>query len=192
MKCVSTLSEGYREILSVDLQKDKKLALLINLLSLGIAAVTALPAVFMVPISTLFDMSKGIGPYLLRFAVLLILMVAYILLHESVHGITMKLLGCKKVTYGFTGLYAYAGCNDYFDRPGYITVALSPVVVWGLVLTLVLPFVSAEWFWVVYLIQVFNLSGAAGDFYVTARFARLPNDILVKDTGVSMSVYSTK
>jgi hypothetical protein len=43
---------------------------------------------------------------------------------------------------------------------------------------------------VVYLIQMVNLSGAGGDIYVTFKFARLPRDILVRDTGVAMTVFA--
>ena len=35
------------------------------------------------------------------------------------------------------------------------------------------PLVSAPWFWVVYLVQVSNLSGAAGDLYVTSLMLKM-------------------
>ena len=190
MKALHTLPENYRQIFSVDLQKDTKLALLINVFALLIAAVLVVPMHFYIPISTLFDMEKGLGAYILRFGVLLLALVAYMVLHELVHGITMKLCGTKKVRYGFTGLYAFAGSEDYYDKRSYIAIALAPVVVWGVVLAVVNALVSAEWFWVVYIIQIINISGAAGDMYVTAKFLTLPSDILVKDIGVSMTVYS--
>ena len=46
MKSVRALPEGYRELLSVDMKKDKKLAVLVNALSLLIAAVLGLPVHF--------------------------------------------------------------------------------------------------------------------------------------------------
>ncbi|MBP3700652.1 MAG: DUF3267 domain-containing protein [Lachnospiraceae bacterium] len=83
-----------------------------------------------------------------------------------------------------------ASSDDYYDKRSYITIGLAPVVVWGIVIAIVNTFVSLEWFWVAYLIQIVNVSGAAGDIYVTAKFSRMPKDILVKDTGVGMTVYS--
>lgn len=68
--------------------------------------------------------------------------------------------------------------------------ALAPVVFWGVVIAAINAFVPEGWFWVVYMIQVTNLSGAAGDLYVTVKFSRFPNDILIKDHGVGMTVYS--
>ena len=190
MKAVSQLPDGYREIYSVDLQKDKKLSLLVNGLATLIGVLLAVPMHFVVPIFTLFDMGQGMGAYFLRFGVLMVAIVAYMVAHELVHGAAMKLCGTKRVKYGYTGLYAFAGSEDYYDKAAYLFIALAPVVLWGIVL-LVLQFcVPTSWFWVVYLVQITNLSGAAGDYYVTVRFSRLPKDILVRDSGVSMCVYS--
>jgi hypothetical protein len=137
-------------------------------------------------------MQAGLGAYTARFAVLLALLVVYMILHELVHGIAMKMCGTKKIKYGFTGMYAFAGSDDYYGKKPYILIALAPVVLWGVVLAVINPFVPADWFWVVYLIQISNISGAAGDLYVTVKFSKLPKDILVKDYGVGMRVYSQK
>lgn len=190
MKAVAVLPEGYNEILSVDLQKNKKLSLLVNGLALLIAAVLVVPMAFLVPFSTFFNMDDGAQAYWFRYGVMMALIVLYMVLHELVHGAAMKLCGTKKVKYGFTGLYAFAGSDDHYDKSAYIFIALAPVVLWGIVLAIVVPFMPQDWFWVVYFIQVANLSGAAGDLYVTAKFSRLPKDILVKDYGVGMTVYS--
>ena len=190
MKAVSQLPDTYREIYAVDLQKDKKLSLLVNGMATLIGVLLAVPMHFVVPIFTLFDMSQGMGAYCLRFGVLMVAIVAYMVAHELVHGAAMKLCGTKRVKYGYTGLYAFAGSEDYYDKAAYIFIALAPVVLWGIVLLAVQFCVPTSWFWVVYLVQITNLSGAAGDYYVTVRFSRLPKDILVRDSGVSMCVYS--
>ncbi len=192
MKSLQALPENYKQILSIDLQKDKKLAILINVLAVVIAAIMIVPMHFAVPVSTLFDMSNGLSAYAIRFVILLLAIIIYMVLHELVHGITMKMCGTKKVKYGFTGLYAYAGSKDYYDKSSYITIALAPVVVWGFVLAVINVFVPTEWFWVVYFIQICNISGAAGDMYVTIKFSKLPKDILVQDYGVGMTVYSAE
>ncbi len=190
MHATERLPEGYTEIYSVNLQKDKKAKLFVNLLAVLIGVALAVPMHFIIPISTLFDMEEGLGAYVLRFGALLLLSVLYIILHEAVHGIAMKLCGTKRVKYGFTGLYAFAGSDDYYGKGAYIFIALAPVVLWGAVLAVACLLVPLSWFWVVYIIQVTNLSGAAGDFFVTAKFSKMPNDILIRDVGVGMSVYS--
>ena len=72
----------------------------------------------------------------------------------------------------------------------YFIIALAPVAVWGVVLLALCMLVPAPWFWSVYLIQIGNISGAGGDFYVVWRFAAMSPDILVRDAGVGMTVYS--
>lgn len=192
MKSYTELPGGYREIDSIDLQKNKKLSLLVNGIALLIGVLMAVPMHFVVPITTLFDMSEGFTPYLIRFGVLMVGIILYMVLHELVHGIAMKRCGTKKIQYGFTGLYAFAGSEDYYDKRSYVIIALAPIVVWGVVLLVLNLLVPAQWFWVVYWIQISNISGAAGDLYVTYRFSRLPADILVKDYGVGMTVYSAQ
>lgn len=190
MKSQINLPNNYREIFRVDLQRDKKQALLVNGIALLITIPLFIIGLFIVPLETLFDFSEEFLIYFLKFAVMLGGIIVYMVLHELTHGITMKYFGCKKVNYGFTGIYAYAGCSEYFAKNPYIIIALAPVVFWGVVLLIINFFVPQSWFWVVYFIQITNISGAAGDFYVTYKFSKMPPDILIQDTGVAMTVYS--
>ncbi len=135
-------------------------------------------------------MDDGFGFYFLRLGMLTAGYAAYVVLHELVHGVCMKYFSGAPVRYGFTGLYAYAGSEAYFTKKRYFIIALAPVAVWGVVLLALCMLVPAPWFWTVYLIQIGNIAGAAGDFYVVWRFAAMPPDILVRDAGVDMTVYS--
>ena len=115
--------------------------------------------------------------------------VAYIILHEFTHGATMKLFGGKEVRYGFTGLYAFAGSEkDYFPKKPYICIALAPLVLWGVVFA-VLMTLFPKWIWVFWGLQMANVSGAAGDMYVSVKVSGMKEDILVMDTGVDMTVF---
>lgn len=189
-RCSSALPEGYREIYSVNLQKDKKAALIVNIAALILMVIFVIIGILIVPISYTFDNDGSIVTVWMKTIAVLAGMIVYFILHELVHGITMKHYGAKKVKYGFTGLYAFAGCEEYFSKKPYIVIALAPIVVWGVVLAAICCFVTKSWFWVVYFIQIMNLSGAAGDLYVTCKFSKFPKDILIKDTGVEMKVYS--
>jgi hypothetical protein len=190
MKSTCVLPEGYEQFYTIDLQKDKKMSLLVNFIAIVIAVAMIVPAAIYVPIAHLFSVEQGLSQYLIRFGALLGLIVLYMVLHELVHGVAMKLCGTKKVKYGFTGLYAFAGSEDYYKKGPYIFIALAPVVLWGAVIAMVNCMVPVEWFWIIYFLQVTNLSGAAGDLFVTVKFSRFPKDILIKDHGVGMTVYS--
>ena len=189
MNSYKELPAGYREILHIDLQKDQKLMLIVNFLGAILMAIMLVPAAFMVPFTTLFDYSE-MGQFIWKMGAMALGFVTYMVLHEAVHGIVMRHYCDTKVTFGFTGVYAFAASKAYYCKKHYIVIALAPIVVWGIVLGILNFLVPISWFYVVYLIQLGNISGAAGDLYVTWRFRKLPGDILVQDDGVSMTVYS--
>lgn len=110
MKCLSELPQGYRRILSLDLQKDKKLALRINIAALAVAAVMGIIAG--VVTTREYFMYFDIVKIIIIFAGMFI----YLVLHELVHGMAMKFFGSNTVKYGFSLLYAYAGSKDYFNK----------------------------------------------------------------------------
>jgi hypothetical protein len=186
---VQVLPENYKEVCSIDLQKNKKEALIVNgiggAVSLAMYIIMEIRKPFMVWISEMAD--KGL--LLPALAALILGTVIYVILHEFTHGITMKCMGGKQVKYGFTGMYAFAGSSkDYFPKRQYICIALAPVVLWGIIFAVLQVFLRG-WEWVVWFLQIMNIGGAAGDIYVTARVAGMSKTILVMDTGVSMTVY---
>ncbi len=181
MKTQRNLPENYQTLFHIDLQKDKKLALLVNGLALAITLLMVMAGFAFHPIEAI----PGLGKTLL----LLVGIMVYLILHELVHGIFMRLFSGVRPHYGFTALYAYAGSDAYFNRTHYIIIALAPVVIWGVVLGVLCAVVGEGWFWFWYFLAIINLSGAAGDLYVTVRFSKLSPDILVQDTGVAMTVY---
>lgn len=185
MKSTTQLPQGYGEILSLDLQKNKKLMLLVNGLALLIGALMLLPLIWVE--------DKGLIAAVFqprRWLIVCAGMLAYMVLHEMVHGVFICRYSRRKPKFGFTGLYAYAGSDAYFCRKDYIVIGLSPIVIWGIVLAVIQILVPPDWAFAVYIIQIVNISGAAGDLYVTWKMMKLPADILVRDSGVAMCVYS--
>lgn len=180
--CFQQLPREYQEILHLDLQNDSKLILLVNGLATVIALAMFAAGFLFTPMFAVFTSPPTLAAFL-------VCCVLYLVLHELVHGLCMKWFGAKRVRFGFTGLYAFAGSDEYFTKGAYVVVALAPVVVWGAVLLALNVFAGEKLFGLFYLIQLINVSGAAGDLYVCFRFWRLPRDILVRDTGVSMTVY---
>ena len=189
MRAYRALPEGYEETLRIDLQKDKKTALKVNVGGTAVMILVILIGNFIIPAKeTVFELD--FGAFLLRLGIWLAAYLAYIVLHELTHAAVMKAVGGGKVRFGFTGLYAFAGSlHDYFDKPSYRAIALAPLVVFGIVFGVLAAIGPADWFWVVWLLQAGNIGGAAGDVYVTAKLWKKPASILVCDTGVDMTVY---
>ena len=183
------LPEGYRLGETIDLQKDKKKAVFVNVAAVVVFLVLAVILHLFVPVTALFDMEDGAGVYFLRFGVLIAADLAYIVLHELVHGVFIRKYSGKKAKYGFTGLYAFAGSDAYFVKKPYEVIAFAPVVVWGIVFLVLCLFLRDGWLWVVYLLEAINLSGAMGDFYVCYRLRAFPEETLIRDRGTAMELY---
>ena len=189
MKAYQNLPDGYREILQINLQSDKKTAKNLNLGGAIVMFLFLVAGHFIVSIRVFFDMDS-FPMYFLRLGVVLLAYILYMVLHELTHAAVMKAVGAGKVVFGFTGLYAFAGSKeDFFDKISYRCIALAPLVVWGIIFAVLSLIVPREWFWIVWFLQAGNIGGAAGDVYVTAALWRKPSSILVKDTGVDMTVY---
>ncbi len=189
MHVYHSLPQGWTLKKTVDLQNDKKKALLVNGCATVVAVLMAAVMHCFVPIQTLFSGSDELSQYLIRMGILLGGMLVYLVLHEATHGLTMKACGAKNLSFGFTGLYAYCGSKtDYFDRFTYFLTALSPLIVWGAVFAALQLTLPGEWFWIVWLWQITNVSGAAGDVYIVLYLSRLDRPFLVHDDGVVMHV----
>lgn len=183
------LPEGYVEREKIDLKADKRLFLFVNLSALLIGCLLGVGMHLIVPIGTIFTLDGGPIRFIFRFVALIVGSLLYIVLHELTHAVAMKLFGTKKVKFGITATYAYAGSDDYYAKWPYLVIALAPVVLFAVILGVAQLIVPIDFFWVIWWIQITNLSGATGDFYVTARFIRLPKDALIRDYGVGMTVY---
>lgn len=112
------LPTGYYELIKVDLQKDKKLALFINVGSLLILAAMVVPTAIICPpldFTSIMENPNGfqndLFTFLLRWLPLLGGMIVYFVLHELTHGICMKAFTKTKVKYGYTGLYFLQGAR---------------------------------------------------------------------------------
>ena len=173
MKNTFSLPEGFQHAFTLDLQKNKKQALLANGLALLIGVLLWLVS-FPLMVSSLTASWRTEGMWFLQLMVFSISILAYLPLHELVHGLFIR---------------RYSGSKAFFCKQDYFIIALSPVVFWGVVFALLAFVLPLPWFWVAYGLEIVNLSGAAGDLYVIGRLCRLPSSLLVQDSGLSMDIY---
>lgn len=192
------LPRGYQAIKRIDLVKDKNAATAINILSLVIIVVMVLIGIVFSGVDHLEMLLKNqYNRELMQFTGKVVAAVVlcgfYIVVHELIHAVFMKTF-CHEcsIKFGYKVFYAYAGSNAYFNKFSYCLIAISPLIIAGLVLAVMCQMVSNEWFWTVYVVEIFNFSGAAGDIYTLMIMKKLPNDILIRDTGVSMTIYAKK
>ena len=191
--CYKTLPEGYTFHDKIDLRKNKKqfwtvqgICLAIVVAMFGIGWLIESP----LNVAQFIHTDGNFTKTLIAVIVLIVGYVAYIFAHEAVHGLFMYAFCKTKINYGFVGWAAYAGSSAYYDKKRYVIIALAPVVVWGVVFAVLnIFFHSGLWFWVIWILQIGNVSGACGDFFCTFKMATYPKDILVNDTGMEMQVF---
>ena len=183
---VERLPEGYARVRQIDLMKNKRELTIVTVLSLILPAimivVMALTVPFRPALEIFFD--KPWAAFVLGAA-----MIAYIILHELVHGLFIHIFSGKKARYGFSWAYAYAASDFYFAKRPYLVIAMAPAVVWGCVFAFAQALAPGGWAWWAFLLQVVNISGAAGDFYTTYVVARMPADMYTRDTGTAMEIF---
>ena len=180
---------GYKECTKIDLVKNKKEALLVNIYGIIIMVVMAvfIPLLIMGGIIE-FNLETT---FPLFFIVLLISLILYIPLHEIVHGIVLKKYTDEKLSFGWKLVYAYCGSKEaVVDRKEYYAVALAPLLVFSVVfisLMVLNPSLSLVW----YVMEIMNVSGSVGDIYVSIKLRKEKSrDILITDSGTDMSFWS--
>lgn len=188
MNCVS-LPKGCRQVAVMDFVHNRKQLLTVNISALVIMAVMLIAGLILHPFRPSWEFLKA---HWWTWLVLAGMYIAYIPLHELTHGLLMQLLSGVKPKYGFSLCYAYAGSSVFFDRRSHNLIALAPLVIWGSVLFILERVLPAEWFWLLYLIQISNVSGSAGDVYCVLALARQPKDILIQDTGTRMRIFAPR
>ena len=180
---------GYKECTKIDLVKNKKEALLVNIYGIIIMVVMAvfIPLLIMGGIIE-FNLETT---FPLFFIVLLISLILYIPRHEIVHGIVLKNYTDEKLSFGWKLVYAYCGSKEaVVDRKEYYAVALAPLLVFSVVfisLMVLNPSLSLVW----YVMEIMNVSGSVGDIYVSIKLRKEKSrDILITDSGTDMSFWS--
>ena len=113
----------------------------------------------------------------------------YIIIHEFIHGIFMKMYSGVKPQYGFSGSFIYAKSEAYFSKVSYIVLTLAPFILIG-VLTIIAGFIiSISAIWFVILVGIINLYASRGDLQAVYLLKDIPTNYLIKDLGDSLDIY---
>ncbi len=195
-----TLPEGYQLHQRLDLIKDRKLLLSLSLASLVLFAVCGLGLIWLLFVlrpdfaarGLSFSLTAGSGgSLLLGLIVLLGVIFAMVVLHEAVHGLFFKLLTGGTVNFAFKGAYAYAAAPDWYLHKGpYLAVSLAPLILITVLGVFLLWFAPGSWLFPLMLLVAMNASGAVGDLYVFFLLVRMSGDVLVRDFGEQMEIYT--
>lgn len=193
-----TLPAGYQKIGTLDLSKDRRLLIALNVL--GILATIFFGWLFLRAL-ILLRPAGSIGgtigfsisglPRILGIAAgVLALMVFYVTLHEAIHGLFFWLFTRTRPKFAFRWTYAYAAAPDwYIPRNAYLIIALAPLLVISLAGLAIMPLVPAGWVLPLWFVLTMNAGGAIGDIAVAAWLLRLPPTTLSQDRGNSVTLF---
>ena len=183
----SELPENYKAVFVVD-ATTKKFNILMNLAALVLMLVLIIPAFLIIqPFKGLTEIS----PF--SIIVFVVAMLAYIVLHELVHGAAYKLTTGHKLSFGITATVAYCGVPDiYIYRKASLIALLAPFAVFSIFFALTTVLISApvEKFLSAVLFAI-HFSGCIGDLYDTVLYLTKFKDpkTLMRDTGPKQTFY---
>ena len=180
-----TLPPGYRFTSTLDFMRNRRQITAVVKLALILTVAPALVGLLFAPLGPSWQLMLSRW---YMWPGLLLALVLYIPLHELTHGAAMLQLSGVKPTFGIRLPYAYCGSPVWFDRKSHILTALAPIALWGVALMISAILAPRAWFWPIWIVQISNMSGSAGDVYCAWKLARMDGDLLIQDTGVRMRI----
>ncbi len=190
-----TLPHDYSYNETLDLSKDKRLLLLLNIGAIGLIFIFGW--LFLEIAGHLHPgwnwglVIRGNGIQILLW--LILLTAAYIgilILHELIHGLFFWFITHERPKFGFKIIYAYAAAPDwYILRNPYLVVGLAPLVLITLFGIFLIPAASPSLLVVLLFAITMNASGAVGDIYVVGLLLTYPSTTFIQDRGDIFMVF---
>ena len=199
MKALKTLPSQYELHLTLDLAKNRRFAIGLNVVAaiffflfggLAVLFLSAVRADTVIAILRALVWLQAAG-VLAIILVLVALQFLMVVLHEAVHGAFFAVFTRERPAFGLKPPFAaYAAAPDwYLPRDQHLVTGFGPFVVITLVGVALLFVVPAAVVPPLLFIIVSNAAGAVGDFLMIAWLLRQPREALVKDTGSAITIY---
>ena len=178
------LPDGYVQSAEINLKKDKRLTILLNIGALIVfalsfyllSAFTAWVRPDIIIFSSTITVTNILGA--------LGLTVLILLLHEGIHGLFFWIFSRSRPVFGLRPLYAYAGAPSWFFPKRQFTItALGPLVIIGAAGLLLLLLAPISWVFMIMFLAALNTGGAVGDIFVFFRLLPRPATSFANDTG---------
>lgn len=113
----------------------------------------------------------------------------YIVTHMLIHGSLIKVFSGVRPYIKKELPLVFIGSNSYFNKGKYIKILLAPIILLGIILTIMLIFMPENWFWNIYTIWVLNIVLSVGDIYLVKQIRKMPKETFILDEGKEISFY---
>lgn len=190
------LPEAYKKDYEID-AKDIKFTiifgLIINLL-LAVGTIAICLAIKQFSFNDFSNVIRSNRSYVIIVMLIFIVsLIAYIVLHELVHGLFYKIFTHEKLTFGFTLTVAYCGCPKlYVKKWPMLVTTLAPFVVFNIAFIIPLFFINdIIIYFALSVILGVHVGGCVGDLYcvVIMLFKYRKRDLIINDTGPKQTFY---
>ena len=181
--------EGFKNKKTIDLKADKKLWLSINGAALAAAAALVLLGCLYEPVTRFFD-AAGAWRLLLRFVLLLVGMGVYFFLNEYIRRFMIEKVTGKAALVVREKPCVFTAPARCLTVKEYLKISFAPVLALGALLLLLMLILPAKLFWQVYIMQIINLAGAAGDVYTAYMLLKMKKDVQIEDDVTSITIWS--
>jgi hypothetical protein len=189
-KSTKTLPEGYVQSGEINLKKNRRLAIALNLIAVPVAALSFFMLLFFAGLVRPSLMNSTGTITVGVWVIVLGLMLLLFTIHELIHGFFFWVFTRSRPVFALRLFYAYAGAPDwYIPTRQFMIVALGPLVIIGVVGMLLMLLVPESWVVLIVLMVAFNTGGSVGDVLVFTRLLKLSPMGLANDTGDVMSFY---
>jgi hypothetical protein len=179
-----TLPVEYVQSGEINLKKNKRLAIILNIAAIIIVALSFyLLSGFLALVRPEFINSSG-SITLGMVGILLGLYILMMIVHELIHGFFFWIFTRSRPVFGVGLFYAFAGAPAwYIPSRKYAYIALGPLVVIDAVGLLLMLLVPESWLFTINILVALNTGGAVGDLLVFTRLFKLSPTSLANDTG---------
>jgi len=173
--------------------KKTSVGVVLNAVALVVAVVLVF-GIYILKFGFKFSFNMADASYWIALLAFAVSCIAYIILHEVVHGISYKAFTRQKLRFGLTITCAYCGLKEgYVNKKTAICSTLAPFIFFS---ALLLPFIiflpQNIWAFMVILLFSMHVSGCVGDLWVAAilifKFRGKPT--LVCDDGPCQRFYT--
>lgn len=189
------LPVGYVQQGVIDLSKDRRLLILVNLLALLLLFVFGgvflwLARILRPELAAVELIPQGSGGLILFLLEVLAVSFVMVVAHEGIHGLFFWRITRHKPHYGFRGAYAYAAAPGwYIPVRQYIWVGIAPLVIISAVGVALLAVIPLELVLPLLLLLIMNAAGAVGDLLAVGWILTKPAGWLAEDKGDSITLY---
>lgn len=200
MEAVRQLPETYQKVGTLDISKDQKLQIILNLA--GLAAMAGFAWLFYRALVWLrpdenplgfteFEIRIGSLPEWFGVAAAILGLAALgVVVHEAIHGLFFWLFTRSRPRFAFKLAYAYAAAPDwYIPRNQFLVTTLAPLVLISLAGLLIFAAAPASWLLPTWFVITMNAGGAVGDLAVAVWLLTQPARCLAQDRGDAVTLY---